>query len=84
MLWTRIDERSRLLAVIVLVYAMNSLDRGIVGAVMEQIKGEFLLSDRDLGLLSGLAFSAPYALLSLPVGMLIDRHGRKVRSREHH
>lgn len=66
-----------MLAIIVLIYCLNSLDRGIVGAVLEPIKHEFRLSDSDLGLLSGLVFGVPHALLCIPMGLLIDRVSRK-------
>jgi predicted MFS family arabinose efflux permease len=44
--------------------------------LIEPVKAEFKLSDGQLGLLTGLAFGATYALAGLPMGWLIDRVNR--------
>ncbi len=58
------------------INAMNFFDRQIPGAVGEQVRKEFLLSDSALGLL-GTAFTILYAFVGVPFGRLADRIGRK-------
>jgi MFS family permease len=58
------------------INAMNFFDRQIPGAVGEQVRKEFALSDSDLGLL-GTAFTILYAFVGIPFGRLADRIGRK-------
>src|SRR5258705_13160322 len=54
---------------------MNFFDRQILGAVGEQIRHEWSLSDTALGLL-GTAFTVLYALVGLPLGRLADTQSR--------
>lgn len=58
------------------INAINFFDRQILGAVGEQVRKEFLLSDASLGLL-GTAFTLLYAFVGVPFGRLADRIGRK-------
>jgi MFS family permease len=67
-----------MLAILMLIYAVGSIDRLVLSVVVEPIKHEFHLKDAQIGLLGGLAFSAPFAIASLPVGWLIDRLNRRV------
>jgi predicted MFS family arabinose efflux permease len=55
------------------VYACSYIDRQILNILAEPIKGELHLTDWQVGLLSGLAFSLFYAVLGLPLGALADR-----------
>ena len=59
--------RYLVLALLVVVYTFNFLDRQILGILAGQIKKELLLSDTQLGLMGGLAFAAFYTLLGLPI-----------------
>lgn len=58
------------------INAVNFFDRQILGAVGEQVRKEFVLSDAALGLL-GTAFTLLYAFVGVPFGRLADRIGRK-------
>lgn len=58
------------------VYTFNFLDRQIMGILAPAIKGEFGLSDTQLGLLSGIAFAILYTTLGIPIARLADRHNR--------
>ncbi len=58
------------------INAINFFDRQILGAVGEQVRKEFMLSDASLGLL-GTAFTLLYAFVGVPFGRLADRIGRK-------
>ncbi len=48
----------------------------ILAILLEDIKADLLLSDTQLGLLSGLAFAIFYATLGIPVAALADRVNR--------
>jgi MFS family permease len=68
--------RSYVLAVLVLVYTFNFIDRQIVGILAVPIKAELGLSDSQLGLMGGLAFALFYTLLGIPIARLADRVSR--------
>jgi predicted MFS family arabinose efflux permease len=60
-----------------LASAFSFVDRQILSILFEPIKGEFDLSDTQLGLLGGIAFALTYSILGVPLAMLADRRGRK-------
>jgi len=66
----------RALAILFAINLMNFFDRQILGAVGEQIRREWSLSDTALGTL-GTAFTLIYAIVGLPLGRLADRFSRK-------
>jgi MFS family permease len=68
--------RSYVLAVLVLVYTFNFIDRQIVGILAIPIKTELHLSDSQLGMMGGLAFALFYTLLGIPIARLSDRVSR--------
>jgi len=63
------------LGVLFLINAMNFYDRLIPGAINEDLKHEFALTDTQLGLI-GTAFTLVYAAVGLPLGWLADRFRR--------
>src|SRR5689334_15258492 len=69
--------RHYVLAVLLLGYLVNSLDRSILSLLIEPIRKEFGLSDTQLGVLSGLAFALFYSALAIPVATLADRWNRR-------
>jgi MFS family permease len=58
------------------VYTLSLMDRQLVAALVEPIRTEFALRDRDMGLLLGLAFAVFYATFGLPLARLADRNNR--------
>ncbi len=64
------------LAMLVLVYAFNFIDRQIVGILAVPIKADLGLTDTQLGLMGGLAFALFYTALGIPIAMLADRGNR--------
>ncbi len=64
------------LGVLVLVYAINFIDRQILAILAEDIKRDLNLSDADLGFLYGTAFAVFYALFGIPLGRLADNWKR--------
>ncbi|MCC5887251.1 MAG: MFS transporter [Gammaproteobacteria bacterium] len=68
--------RHYVLGVLLFVYAINILDRQILGILMEPIRLELDLNDTQLGFLSGIAFALFYATLGIPIARLADRTSR--------
>lgn len=66
------------LLLLILVYASSFVDRIIIAVVGQAIKVEMNLSDLQLGLLGGLAFSIFYTTLGIPIARLADRFNRVV------
>jgi predicted MFS family arabinose efflux permease len=64
------------LAMLLLVYTFNFVDRQILGILAGPIKAELGLSDTQLGLLGGIAFAALYSTLGVPLALLADRTSR--------
>ena len=58
--------------VLLTVYVLSYLDRQIVGILAESIKRDLRLSDTQVGLMAGFAFSVFYTLLGLPLARLAD------------
>ena len=63
--------------VLALAVMVNFLDRGILALLIQPIKKDLQLSDMQLSLIMGFAFTFFYAVLGLPVARLIDRGTRK-------
>ena len=64
------------LALLILVYTLNFLDRQILSILNEPIAADLHLSDTDLGLLGGFAFALFYSVLAIPAAWLADRFSR--------
>lgn len=65
------------LVLLTLCYAFSIIDKQLLVIVQENVKREFELSDTQLGLLTGFAFSALYAVASVPLARIADRSGRR-------
>ena len=68
--------RNFALAMLLLVYTFNFVDRQILGILASAIKTDLQLSDKQLGLLGGLAFALLYSTLAIPLAWLADRTSR--------
>ncbi len=69
--------RYYVLIMLMLTYVFNIADRLVMSILIEDIKAEFTLTDTQIGLLAGTAFTAFYVLLGVPAGRLADRTNRK-------
>jgi MFS family permease len=66
----------KVLAVLLLAYIFNFIDRQIIGILAVPIKSDLQLSDSQLGLMGGLAFALFYTGLGIPIAWLADRKSR--------
>ena len=64
------------LALLLLAYIFNFLDRQILGILAKPIKADLHLSDAQFGAIGGLAFALLYSVLGVPLAMLADRTRR--------
>jgi MFS transporter, Spinster family, sphingosine-1-phosphate transporter len=69
-------NRGYLLILLTVILAFNQVDRLALGVVLDDIKRDLSLSDTQLGLLSGIAFAAFYALMGIPLARWADRGNR--------
>lgn len=68
--------RRYVLGLLAIVYVFNFTDRQILAILMQPIKEDLLLSDTQLGLLSGIAFALFYVTMGIPIARLADRYSR--------
>jgi predicted MFS family arabinose efflux permease len=70
--WLQGWRKKGLLAALLLVSIFSQIDRILPFILAESIKLDLHLSDTELGLIMGVAFSACYSLASLPLARLAD------------
>jgi MFS family permease len=69
--------RGYVLGVLFLGYVVNVMDRGVLALLLESIRHEFTLTDRQIGFLSGIPFAFFYSTLGIPIAALADRSIRR-------
>ena len=69
-------SRAFVLAMLLIVYTFNFLDRQVLGILAVPIKSELHLTDKQLGMLGGLAFAILYSTLAIPFAWTADRTRR--------
>ena len=67
---------SLVLAMLLLVYIFNFLDRMMLSILAAPIQADLGLSDGEMGLLGGLAFAILYSTLAVPLSAVADRTSR--------
>jgi predicted MFS family arabinose efflux permease len=65
------------LVLLTLAYALNFLDRQILGILLVPIQKEFGVSDTAMGALAGLCFALLFTLAGLPIAHWADRGTRR-------
>lgn len=65
------------LVILTIVYSFNFIDRQLLAILQEAIKADLLLSDSQLGLLTGFAFAAFYVTAGIPIARWADRGNRR-------
>ncbi len=63
-------------AILTLAQVFAFIDRQIPSMLVEPIKQDFNLTDSQIALLGGAAFSIFYAIMALPIGYAVDRYQR--------
>lgn len=70
--------RRYLLALLLVIYAFNWVDRFALGLLLQDIKRDLNLTDAELGLLTGMAFALFYSTFGLPIARWADRGNRNL------
>ncbi|MBK8991433.1 MAG: MFS transporter [Gammaproteobacteria bacterium] len=64
-------------AVLFLAYTFSAIDRQILTLLVGPVRADLVLSDFELSLLQGAAFSLLFVFVGFPVGRLADVHSRR-------
>ncbi|NYT42366.1 MFS transporter [Sphingomonas sp. R-74633] len=73
---SRPGYRGVVLAMLLLVYTFNFLDRQILGILAKPIMEDLHLTRTEFGAIGGLAFALLYSVLAVPLAYLADRTSR--------
>jgi predicted MFS family arabinose efflux permease len=66
------------MALLLIAYTLNFIDRQIAGILAEPIKQDLGLTDSQLGWLGGTAFALFYTVLAVPIARYADRSDRSI------
>ncbi len=69
--------RTYALVALAVVGFLHQMDKVFIYMFLEPIKKEFMLTDTEVGIISGAAFAITYGLIAIPVARLSDRGNRK-------
>jgi MFS family permease len=72
-----IGQANLALAILLLAYIFSFIDRQILSILVEPIKADIGITDFQMSLLQGLAFSLFYVAMSIPISRMADAHNRK-------
>lgn len=64
--------------ILFLAFVVSFIDRQIISLLVEPIKADLGISDTQIGLLQGFAFTVFYTFAGIPLGRLVDKKNRKV------
>jgi predicted MFS family arabinose efflux permease len=64
------------LAMLLLVYTFNWIDRQMLGILAKPIQADLHLSDAQFGAIAGTAFAILYSVLGVPLALAADRWGK--------
>ena len=72
--WT--SYQKYIIFILLLVHTFNLMDRQLINVLSPAIKQEFVLSDSQIGILTGLSFALLYAIFGFPIARLADKKNR--------
>ncbi len=75
--WPRERTVRWVLFLLFLVSIFNVCDRTIVSVLVDDIRGDLALDDRQMGIVMGLAFSITYLFAGIPIAFVADRRSRR-------
>ena len=75
--YTSMSARYYAVGLLTVVYTFNFIDRQLLSILHESIKADLLLSDQQLGLLTGIAFAMFYVTAGIPIARWADRGNRR-------
>ena len=75
--YTSMSARYYALGLLTVVYTFNFIDRQLLSILQESIKADLLLSDQQLGLLTGFSFALFYVTAGIPIARWADRANRR-------
>ncbi len=70
------SRANSVLALLLLAYIFNFLDRQILGILAGPIINDLELTDAEFGAIGGLAFAILYSVLGIPLALIADRTSR--------
>ena len=70
------------LILLLLANVINYADRALLGIVIEPIRKELLLSDTQISIISGFAFSIFFLVAGIAIARWVDRGNRKLIDRK--
>lgn len=74
--WPRPAYAWYVVILLLFAYALAIVDRIIIGLLVDDIKSDLQITDTQMGLLQGFAFTILYSLAALPIGFMVDRFNR--------
>src|SRR3984957_20952984 len=63
--------------ILVVILTSNYLDRSIMALIIQPLRADLKISDTEVSLIGGLAFSVVYTLAGIPVGRIADLWSRR-------
>ena len=67
-----------LVLVLALAGVVSVIDRTLLSVIVDPVRSELGLGEVQIGLLQGLAFGLFYATVGVPLGLMVDRHSRRL------
>lgn len=64
--------------ILFLAFTISYIDRQIISLLVDPIKADLGISDTQIGLLQGFAFTVFYTFAGIPLGRLADKKNRKI------
>lgn len=73
-----VAQRWRTVVILLILALVSMLDRQIISLLVDPIKADLDLSDTQISLLQGFAFTLFYSTAAIPLGWAVDRYPRRI------